>query len=78
MKNKTSIVAFENGLLLGLTFHNVSASLVSEFAKRIVIPYYGGNLNAAIQDLLSNALAEQNFVLSHITHVKVKGKQQLT
>jgi hypothetical protein len=78
MKNKTSISALENDLLVDLTFHNVSASLLSEFAQKIVIPYYGGNLNAAIQDLLSKTLAEQNFVLSHITHVKVKGKQQLT
>jgi hypothetical protein len=78
MKNKTSISALENDLLVDLTFHNVSASLLSEFAQKIVIPNYGGNLNAAIQDLLSKTLAEQNFVLSHITHVKVKGKQQLT
>ena len=64
----------ENDLLVDLTFHNVSASLLSEFAQKIVSPYYGGNLNAAIQDLLFKALAEQNFVLSHITHVKLRGK----
>jgi hypothetical protein len=78
MKNKTSNLELESDLLVDLTFHNVSASLLSEFAQKIVTPYYGGNLNTAIQDLLTKALAEQNFVLSHITHVKVKGKRQLT
>jgi alanine-alpha-ketoisovalerate/valine-pyruvate aminotransferase len=53
-----------------LTFHNVPASLLSEFAEKIVRPYYQGNMNAAIQDLLQKALAEQDFLLSHITHVK--------
>ena len=70
MKKKTQIAACEEDLLLDLTFHNVSASLLSEFAEKIVKPYYRGNLNAAIQDLLQKALQEQDFVLSHITHIK--------
>jgi hypothetical protein len=63
----------EDDLLLDLTLNNVSASLLSEFAEKIVHPYYGGNLNAAIQDLLHKALAEQDFVLSHITHIRNAG-----
>lgn len=70
MKKKTQILATENDLLLDLTFHSVPASLLSEFAEKIVKPYYGGNLNAAIQDLLHKALAEHDFVQSHITHIK--------
>ncbi len=70
MKKKTQILATENDLLLDLTFHSVPASLLSEFAEKIVKPYYNGNLNAAIQDLLHKTLAEHDFVQSHITHIK--------
>jgi hypothetical protein len=44
--------------------------LLAEFAEKIVRPYYVGNMNAAIQDLIHKALAEQDFFLSHITHVR--------
>ena len=64
-------MAQEADLLVDLTFHGVPASLLSEFAEKIVRPYYAGSMNAAVQDLLHKALAEQDFVLSHITHVKV-------
>ena len=71
MKKKTTLLAVEeDDLLVDLTFHDVSASLLSEFAEKIVRPYYSGNLNAAIQDLIHKALAEQDFLLSHIMHVK--------
>jgi hypothetical protein len=67
---KTAVLATEDDLLVDLTFHNVPDSLITEFAEKIVRPYYGGNLNAAIQDLIRKVLAEQDFVLSHITHIK--------
>lgn len=70
MKKKAQILTIENDLLVDLTFHSVPASLLSEFAERIVRPYYRGNMNAAIQDLIHKTLAEQEFVLSHITHVR--------
>jgi tagatose-1,6-bisphosphate aldolase non-catalytic subunit AgaZ/GatZ len=70
MKKKTAVLATEEDLIVDLTFHGVPASLISEFAEKIVRPYYNGNLNAAIQDLIKKALAEQDFVLSHITHVR--------
>jgi hypothetical protein len=70
MKKKTAILAIENDLLVDLTFHNIPASLLTEFTEKIVRPYYSGNLNAAIQDLIHKALVEQDFVLSHITHIK--------
>ncbi len=68
-------LAIKDDLLVDLTFHNVSASLLSEFAKKIATPYYSGNLNTAMQDLLRKALAEQDFVLSHITHIRMKETQ---
>jgi len=67
---KTVVLASEDDLLVDLTFHEVSAMLISEFAEKIVRPSYSGNLNSAIQDLIHKALSEQDFVLSHITHVR--------
>jgi len=63
-------LAVEDDLLVDLTFHSVPVSLLTEFAEKIVKPYYGGNMNAAVQDLIVKALAEQDFVLSHITHLR--------
>ena len=70
MKKKTAVLATEEDLLVDLTFHSVPASLLTEFAEKIARPYYQGNMNAAIQALLRKALAEQDFVLSHISHVR--------
>jgi hypothetical protein len=70
MKKKTAVLATEEDLLVDLTFHEVPASLITEFAEKLVRPYYNGNLNAAIQDLIQKALSEQDFVLSRITHIR--------
>ena len=70
MKKRTAVLATEDDLLMDLTFHNVPASLLTEFAEKIVRPYYLGNINAAIQDLIHKTLAEQDFVRSRITHVR--------
>lgn len=71
MKKKTTTLATtETDLLVDLTFHNIPASLLTDFAEKIVRPYYNGNLNAAVQDLIHKAIAEQDFVLSHITHLR--------
>jgi hypothetical protein len=78
MKKKLAVLATEDDLLVDLTFHNVPASLLTEFAEKIVMPYYQGNINAAIQDLIHKALAEQDFVLSHITHVRSRSIERLT
>jgi hypothetical protein len=67
---KTAVLSTEEDLLVDLTFHNISASLLTEFAEKIVKPYYNGNLNVAIQDLISKVLSEQDFIHSHITHVR--------
>ncbi len=70
MKKKTALLATEEDLLVDLTFHGVPASLITEFAEKIVRPYYNGNLNAAFQDLIQKTLSEQDLVLSHITHIR--------
>ena len=70
MRKKTALLALEEDLLVDLTVHDIPASFITEFAEKIVRPYYGGNLFAAIQDLINKALSEQDYVHSHITHIK--------
>ena len=70
MKKKTIVLSEEEPLALDLTMHDVPASLITEFTEKIVRPYYNGNLNAAIQDLLSKAISDQDYVHSHITHIR--------
>jgi len=70
MNKKNQLLRIEEDLLIDLTFHNIPATLLTAFTKTIVRPYYRGNLNAAIQDLINKALTEQDFVLSHITHIR--------
>jgi len=70
MKKKTQVLAAEDDLLVDLTCHSVKASLLAEFAEKIVKPYFRGNMNAAMQDLIHKALAEQEFVRSRITHLR--------
>jgi hypothetical protein len=70
MKKKTMLLETEEEFSLDLTLHDVPASLVAEFAQKIVKPYYNGNLNAAIQDLINKAISEQDYVYSHITHIR--------
>jgi len=70
MKKRTANSIMENGSLVDLTFHNVPASLFTEFTEKIVKPYFKGNVNSAIQDLIEKAIAEQEFVHSRITHLR--------
>lgn len=64
------VLVTEENLAIDLTMHDVSASLITEFAEKIVRPYYNGNLNSAIQDLIIKAISEQDYVHSHITHIR--------
>ena len=70
MKKRTTVLATEEDLLVDLTLHNFPASLLTEFAEKIVRPYYKANMNAAVQDLIQKTIAEQDFIQSHITHVR--------
>ncbi len=77
MRKKTQALEVQNDLSVDLTLNHVPASLLADFAQKIVQPYFRGNLNAAIQDLLNKALSEQDFVHSHITHVRISEDQRL-
>jgi hypothetical protein len=68
MQKKRRCVIRKDDFTVDLTCHALSAHLLSEFAKKIVSPYYGGNLNSAIQDLMEKAIAEQEFVHSRISY----------
>jgi len=70
MKKRTANAVIEDGFLLDLTFHNIPVSLFNEFTEKIVKPYFKGNVNSAIQDLIQKTLAEQEFVHSRITHLR--------
>jgi hypothetical protein len=58
--------ASEEDLLVDLTFHDVPATLLTEFAQKIVRPYYHGNLNQALKDLTEKAIREQQLLQNHI------------
>ena len=69
MKRKLSALtenATEDDLLVDLTFHAVPAGLLIEFAQKIVHPYYAGNLNRALKDLIEKAITEQQLLQNHI------------
>ncbi len=76
MKKKQLVISDEQEELgINLTLHNFPASLLTEFVENIVEPYYNGNLNAAVQDLMHKNIAEQEFMHSHITMVRKKDGQ---
>ncbi len=54
--------ASEEDLLVSLTFHNFSAEMLKEFAKKIVRPYFSGNMNEAVRSLMQKAIEEENLV----------------
>ena len=57
--------AAQDDLLLSLNLHNFSAEMLREFALKIVKPYFGGNLNAAVRCLMAQAIQEETIV-SHV------------
>lgn len=70
MKKKVAVLATEADLLVDLTLHDFSAALLTEFAEKIVRPYYSGNISNALKDLMRKSVREENFVLSHVKLVK--------
>ncbi len=52
--------------MVSLTFHNMPAQTLKEFALKIVKPYFGGNLNQAIRSLMEKAIEEENIACNAI------------
>jgi hypothetical protein len=59
---KQTQTAIKEDMLVDLTFHDFSASLLKEFAQKIVKPYFNGNLNTAIKSLMEKAVIEEAVV----------------
>jgi len=70
MKKKVVVLATENDLWVDLTLHDFSATLLTEFAEKIVRPYYSGKMSHAVKDLMQKAVEEEKIVLSHVKLVK--------
>ena len=70
MKKKVAVLAAEDDFSVDLTLHDFSASLLTEFAEKIMRPYYSGNMSDAVKDLMQKAISEEEFVLSHVKLVK--------
>ena len=73
MKKKLTVLtdndATEEDLLVDLTFHDVSVGLLMEFAEKIVRPYYAGNLNRALKNLIEKAITKQQLLKNHIIEI---------
>jgi alanine-alpha-ketoisovalerate/valine-pyruvate aminotransferase len=70
MKKKVAVLATEDDLSVDLTLHDLSAALITEFAEKIVRPYYSGNMSNAVKDLMRKAIGEEQFVLSRVKLLK--------
>jgi alanine-alpha-ketoisovalerate/valine-pyruvate aminotransferase len=66
MKKKVAVLATEDDLSVDLTLHDFSAALLTEFAEKIVRPYYSGNMSNSVKDLMRKAVGEEQLVLSHV------------
>ena len=65
-------IAVEEDLLVDLTFHGFSAGILKEFAMKIVKPYFNGNMNKAIKNLMEKTITEET-LLNQALLVKNKG-----
>ena len=69
MKRKAAVLATEDDLSVDLTLHDFSATLLIDFLENVVRPYYSGNLNKAVKNLIQKVIREEQFVLSHVKPV---------
>ncbi len=56
----------EQDLLVSLKLHNFPAELLREFAIKIVKPYFKGNINEALRNLMQSAIDEETLVTQAI------------
>ena len=50
-------------VLIDFTLHKFSVALLSQFTQKIVNPYYNGNFNKALTELLANSIKEEELFL---------------
>jgi hypothetical protein len=70
-KRRIMAVTSEVSELVTVSFHNVPASLLQEFAQKIVGPYFDGDMNEALRRLLDDALLEEEFFQTHVDKRRV-------
>ena len=70
MNKKTITRTQKEDLHIDLTLHKFSFSILSQFTQKIVKPYYAGNLNKAITELISNTIREEQLFLNHTKEVE--------
>jgi alanine-alpha-ketoisovalerate/valine-pyruvate aminotransferase len=63
---KATVLTTDAYLSVDFTLHDFSATLLTEFAEKIVRPYYSGNIHNAVKDLMRKAIREEQLVLSHV------------
>ena len=66
---KAAVLTIEEDLKVDLTLHDFSVTLLTEFAEKIVSPYYSGNMNNAFRDLMRKAMCEEQLVFDHVKSV---------
>jgi hypothetical protein len=54
-KKLQQVTVEEEPLSADLTFHNLPANPIKEFALRVVKPYHSGSLTDAVKDLMQQA-----------------------
>jgi hypothetical protein len=50
---------YEDDMFVSLTIYDIPESLLKEFCKKIVQPYYSGGVSDAIKDLIQKTILEQ-------------------
>jgi len=67
---KKMVLRTEYPLSVDFTLHNFSATLLTEFAEKIVKPYFSGKMNNAVKDLMQKAIDEEEIAIDHLKLVK--------
>jgi hypothetical protein len=62
-----SEIICEEEFHVSLTFHNLPAEMLKEFALKIVRPFFHGNMNEAIRSLMQKAIDEETIVAQTIS-----------
>jgi len=52
------VLTTDDDFSVDLTLHDFSVTLLTEFAEKIVKPYYSGKMNNAVKDLIQKAISE--------------------
>jgi hypothetical protein len=62
-KSKTST---QKEMLIDFTLHKFPVTLLSQFTQKIVNPYYKGNFNKALTQLLTNSIKQEELFLKQL------------